>query len=136
MDKFNQVWYGAYDEARRFNVSEAVALRHAWATALIWYYYGYTESARPDILSGWRSRQKQRDLLLRWKQGDRAGITAKPASRSWHMRGQAIDVETNVAGFRAYEWFMKQFGMRSGRTFGDLGHFDYPLGPKPRPISV
>lgn len=134
-EQFNRIWWAAYREAQKFRLIEAVALRHAWATALLWWYYGYDEPARPDIVSGFRSPAKQRRLLSRWQAGDTRGLVAKPACRSWHTLGRAMDVESDVAGFGPYAFFLSEwFGMRDGRTFDDPGHFDLP-GPS-QPVNI
>lgn len=131
-EEFNRIWAAAYREARRVQVVDAVALRHAWATALMWWYFRFTESERPDIVSGYRSPGRQQALLIRWNAGDRAGIVSKPACRSWHTVGRAVDVEQDVRGFDAYAFFLREwFGMRDGRSFGDPGHFDFPGASQP-----
>jgi hypothetical protein len=135
-NRAENIWWAAYNEAQRFRLIEPIAIRHAWATLLLWYWWGYTEPDRPDIISGFRSPAKQAELLRRWQAGDRAGIIARPARRSWHMVGQALDVESNVRGFEDYAAIMRAYGLRDGRTFGDRGHFDYPVGPSPAPITV
>ena len=129
--EFNRIWWSAYREARRFRLIEAVALRHAWATALLWWWYSFDEPARPDIISGFRSPKKQLRLRLRWVRGDREGLVERPACRSWHMVGRALDVESDVRGFEEYGALLVRMGMRDGRTFEDPGHFDLPGPPQP-----
>lgn len=132
-ERFNRIWASAYREAWKFRVLEAVALRHAWATALLWLYYRFDESERPDIVSGFRSPARQQQLLTQWQSGDTRGLVAKPACSSWHTVGRAIDVENDVRGFRPYAFMLSEwFGMRDGRNFNDPGHFDLP-GPTPPP---
>ena len=130
-EKFNRIWWSAYREARRAALIEPVRLRHAWATALLWYWYDLDEPGRPDIISGFRSPRKQLMLRLRWDRGDREGLVERPACRSWHMVGRALDVESGVRGFQQYARIMRGFGMRDGRTFDDPGHFDLPGRPLP-----
>ena len=132
---FNDVWWGAYREAFRMGLIDPLAVRHAWATAYLWYWWGLDEPDRPDIISGYRDPFRQRELLQRWKRGDRAGLAGKPARRSWHTLGRAMDVETDVAGFRAYAYRMERMGVRWGAKFGDTPQFDLP-DPKQSPPDV
>ena len=125
-EQFNSIWWTAYDEAIRAGTIEPVAIRHAWATAYLWYFYGYDFPGRPDIISGYRAPFEQAELYRRWQRGDKEGLAGKPARRSWHTIGRAIDVETGVAGFPAYAYLMVQLGMRWGEKFGDRPHFDLP----------
>jgi len=135
--QFNDIWNVAFKEALRFDVVRAVALRHAWATALMWYWYGAGEPQRPDVISGYRSPARQAQLLQRWQSGHREGIRAKPACQSWHMVGRAIDVENNRPEWlEVYGALMVWLGMRWGRTFGDPNHFDYPGPNEPPNICV
>ena len=132
-EQFNRIFWGAYREAQRARVLDAVAYRHAYATAFLWWYYGLDEPERPDIISGYRSPARQRQLLTRWQSGDTRGLVAKPACKSWHTVGRAIDVESDVRGFRPYAFMLREwFGMRDGRNFSDPGHFDLP-GPTQPP---
>lgn len=111
---------------------DALALRHAYAMGVL-FWFGYREPARPDIVSGFRSPERQRQLLLRWQSGDRAGLVAKPACQSWHMVGKAIDVETDVVGFDFYTYLMERWDVRWGGRFQnpDPVHFDWPYGERP-----
>lgn len=97
------------------------------------YWFGYDERGRPDIVSGYRSPERQRQLLDRWEIGDRAGLVARPACQSWHMVGKAIDVETGVRGFDFYTFLMQEWGARWGGTFQyqDPVHFGWPYGERP-----
>ena len=131
-----KAFWGAYREAERHGVQDPLKTLHAYATAwLAWL--GYDEPARPDIISGYRSPVHQVALLKRWLEGDRVGIKYRPATRSWHMAGLAIDVETGVRGYPAYESIMRYLGARVGADWGDPGHFDTPIpGKEPPEIRV
>jgi hypothetical protein len=131
-EQFNRIFWSAYREAKRARVIDGVAYRHAYATALLWWYYRLDEPGRPDIVSGFRSPARQQQLLTQWQSGDTRGLVAKPACSSWHTVGRAIDVESDVRGFPAYAFFLERFGMRDGRNFSDPGHFDLP-GPTQPP---
>lgn len=107
------------------NYSSLPARAHAWATYWL-ARVGYGYPGRPDITSGYRSPSRQRILRRRWDRGDRAGLVARPACQSQHTIGNAIDVETDVAGFDAYAYLLTEYtGATDGRTFGDPGHFDW-----------
>lgn len=128
-----QVHRGALNEAEAhgLNRNGLPARAHAWATAMLrWYNYG--EPERPDIISGYRSPAEQARLRRRWERGDREGLVAPPACRSWHTVRRAIDVEDEVAGFRPYAWLLTEHtGARDGRSFDDPGHFDWPSSNRP-----
>ena len=129
-------YFPALREAQRNGLrsNERPAKAHAWATAIL-AGYGYNEPARPDIISGYRSPARQRKLLARWNAGDRAGLVARPAERSWHTVRRAIDVESDVFGFEPYAWLLTSYtGARDGRNFDDRGHFDWPTSSLPPSI--
>lgn len=120
-------YVAALNEAARNGISpqQAIARAHAYATAYL-AWRGFGEPARPDITSGRRSPQRQRELIERWDAGQRAGFIGAPARCSKHTVGAAIDVETRVAGFDLYRQVMRALGARDGTDFGDTGHFDDP----------
>jgi len=92
-----------------------------------------------DLVSGYRSPQRQRDLLARWERGDRQGLTSKPASRSWHTVGLAIDIQTASPSFEvAREILTRFFKCRWGGDFTvpSPGHFDLPSGTKPPDVRL
>ncbi len=82
------------------------------------------------IVSGLRSARYQRALQERWDAGHRRGLVSRPASRSWHMQGLAVDVMTNHPNFPAFRWLMLHWGNRWGGNFSsyDPVHFDRPTG--------
>lgn len=122
-----QAFFAAKNEARRngINPNRGIGLAHALATGYL-AFEGYDEPARPDITSGRRSVQRQRELIEMWDDGQRAGFIGQPARCSKHTAGAAIDVQTSVRGFSRYRQYMNAFGARDGANFGDLGHFDDP----------
>lgn len=97
-----------------------------------------TGRGAPKILSGLRSPDKQRDLYRRWQRND-PGVRFKPARQSWHLPSpesggsRAIDVDPNDPNLDAFRRVWTLFGGRSGHTFGDDNHFDWPVGPPPEP---
>lgn len=44
------------------------------------------------VVSGYRSPKRQAQLLASWNAGDRRGLVAKPAVRSAHSEGRAVDL--------------------------------------------
>lgn len=44
------------------------------------------------VVSGYRSPAHQQRLLARWMSGDRRGLVARPAARSAHTEGRAVDL--------------------------------------------
>lgn len=91
-----------------------------------------------SVVSGYRSPTRQAQLLARWNAGDRRGLVVKPAARSKHSEGLAVDLGFVWAGRtltvaetpRAYWQFLadllRPVGVRWGGTFSppDLNHFD------------
>jgi len=100
---------------------------------VLWWVWGFETSQRPDIVSGLRPPERQRQLLQAWNAGQRAGLRSKPACQSWHMNGKALDTDTGRDGFPAYVWLMKQWGVRWGGDFNSPSpnHFDMPTGTPP-----
>lgn len=80
------------------------------------------------IHSGFRDIDRQRELYQEWEAGQ---IANKPAQRSWHTEGRALDVS-----FGQYQAIFGQIagmlGIRWGGNFNraDPNHFDVP-GPNP-----
>jgi len=131
---FNQLFNTALREARSWGVLDQLGIRHAYATALMWWFYGATWNDRPDIISGYRSPAEQRQLLQRWNAGDHVGINAKPACQSWHTLGRALDVENNRREWlEVYGMLMEYLGARWGKSFGDVNHFDLPASNQEPP---
>jgi hypothetical protein len=98
----------------------------ASAALLVLYlhYYGLS----PVVTSGFRSPEKQQELLRRWESGD-PSIKYKPATNSKHMHtgwlgspaSLAIDISTSNAEMAAR--IAKAIGVRAGYDFGDPVHF-------------
>jgi hypothetical protein len=133
----------AWIEAQEWRLHPRAVRLHAWATAVL-AYYGFMEPGRPDIISGYRSPEEQRKLLRRWESGDREGLAARPAKRSWHMHegpngepaALAWDVEDHVNGYSMYEQQLRRIrNIKVGADFGDTGHFALPIGNLPPSIA-
>lgn len=137
MTELNNVYVSAVSEAARAGVQGYVVKAHAWATYVL-AYWGFDEPARPDITSGYRSPERQAQLLRQWERGDRWGLRAKPACRSYHTTGWAIDVQTGVEGWPWYHWLLVNYtSAQSGIGFGDEGHLDWrQFSPKPPDICA
>lgn len=87
----------------------------------------------PPIISGFRSLEDQAELNRRYQRGE---TTNKPARRSWHTEGLAIDVFTRWPKFNVFKDLWILLGGRWGGRFGlpDIPHFDFPVNairPKP-----
>ena len=150
MASINAALQGAEREAVREGLHPYPRRLHSWATAVL-AYYGYEEPGRPDIISGYRSPEKQGRMQRRWDRGDRAGLAARPATRSWHMHEDvdgnpaslAWDVETDVEGYTMYRQLMRHAGisaqldLKVGDEFSnpDPGHFAVPMGERPPSID-
>jgi D-alanyl-D-alanine dipeptidase len=50
------------------------------------------------IVSGYRSPARQAELRRAWDRGLRSGLVARPAVRSQHTRGRAVDVQLRHLG--------------------------------------
>lgn len=128
-----EAWAAAWFEGE----DAGLVRRATWIHAVATYWLariGFDFPARPDIISGFRSPERQAELLERWLAGDRQGIAARPACRSWHTVGRAWDVQTQVQGFQWYRYFCEYLGARWGGRFSspDVPHFDLP-GPEDPP---
>lgn len=83
------------------------------------------------ITSGYRDPVRQRELQARWDANDRTGLVARPATRSWHMQGLAVDVSTMSDNFDLFRELIESVpNVRWGGRFKrpDKVHFDYPVG--------
>lgn len=129
MEDIRRAYRGGWREAKHHGLIDEAAHAHAWATAVL-AYWGFDEPARPDIVSGFRSPDRQRAMLTRWNNGDRWGLAAKPACSSWHMVGRAWDVERHVEAFPWYRFLLESYfpDVRWGGRFSspDPVHFDLP----------
>ena len=73
----------------------------------------------PIIEDGFRTTTEQEDRRKRYP------IAAK---LSWHEVGRAIDFSVHDPNFAAIEAAFTAAGFRDGRSFNDVGHFDYAGG--------
>lgn len=95
----------------------------AYATLTWWgEHYGIPT---PEIVSGKRDAEYQKELRARWDRGDRAGLVVRPALDSHHTRGEAFDLR-RVAGLATLGWLAPHAGLRWGGNFKepDPVHFD------------
>lgn len=91
-----------------------------------------------QVVSGFRSSAHQAQLMARWNAGDRRGIASRPAARSKHSEGLAVDLgfvwigrgltvaETPRAYWEFLADLLRPVGVRWGGTFTppDMNHFD------------
>lgn len=122
--KYVGSWVSYYELA--WEIRQPMALRAGLACAVM-ASYGIKP---PTVTSGYRPPEYQKELQARWDAGNREGLSSRPATRSWHMEGLAIDFQT---GGRYWGWFihtMKQLGCRYGGDFRNPSpnHFDFPIG--------
>jgi hypothetical protein len=86
----------------------------------------------PTIVSGFRSIEKQRCLRVNWDAGRQVNFecsmpVARPATRSFHTGGLAVDVRVRDPGYAMFKrlWMMMPGAVWGGPT--DPGHFHYKL---------
>ena len=91
----------------------------------------------PRIVSGFRSPERQRQLIAKWDSGERGGLITKPSRRSWHMQHRAIDVQTDGPGFKIFQHWMEVFGVEWGGRWRkpDPVHFQWTRGGKQEDID-
>ena len=103
-----------------------LAIRHQ-VIVTIMLCMGYSS---PRITSGFRSLQKQRNLIEQWDAGNKGGLRGRPASYSWHTVGRAIDLAFAHAAERdVYNMMAAAVGMRVEPS---PGHYDLPGEPQPQ----
>lgn len=61
--------------------------------ATLWAYL-WSYGLNPQITSGLRTKEKQKELMRRYKQGD-SSVVYPPSPTSKHLHGLAIDISTN-----------------------------------------
>lgn len=115
---------------QQWQLSELMAQKTAYLLLYLSYYrIPFT------ITSGYRSLEKQKELIRLWNSGVRKGFKGKPATNSPHVRhdwlgrpaSDAIDIHIN-SGYDVADYFARQLGLRVGSDFRDPGHYD--LGQK------
>lgn len=97
-------------------------LYHAFA-----YWSIYYNLPIPEIISGYRSPDKQASLRRRWDAGDRRGLAVRPARNSLHSARMAFDLKANPYS-SWYGSIAAHYGYGWGGDFrgvSDSGHFFY-----------
>lgn len=84
---------------------------------LLLYIYGF----KPQITSGYRSPEKQKELYNRWLAGDKTIHSPAKPGTSPHERRAALDIWCTDAKNAA--WIAHQIGLKTGYEFGDYVHF-------------
>jgi len=88
------------------------------------------------VYSGQRDYAEQWDLRIKYLQG---GSRAASPGGSWHNFGRAIDVipvdfsgrpiwQIEAQTWRSIDAIAAKYGLKSGASFGDPGHFKYQAG--------
>lgn len=83
------------------------------------------EGIEVRLTSGYRSIEKQKELIRRWERGE-PGIfkPAKPGA-SFHNYGFAVDIRTSPPeALQRVGEIAEEFGLRWGGRFGDPVHID------------
>lgn len=89
----------------------------AAALYILLYLYGFN----PQITSGYRSTEKQKELYNRWLAGDKSVHTPARPGTSKHESGTAVDIVCTDAKNAAY--VAHQIGLQTGIEYGDPVHF-------------
>lgn len=86
----------------------------------------YYNLPTPAIISGKRTRARNRELQRQWDSGNRAGLVVRPADDSAHLRGEAWDVDRSSPGLAGMAALAQYAGVRWGGYFRnpDQNHFD------------
>lgn len=100
-----------------------IAAQAAVSFATLWLYL-YWYGLNPQITSGRRSAEYQKQLRDRWDRGDRAGLAVRPALVSTHTQGIGIDISTSDPALAAR--IAQYLNIRAGYNFRtpDPVHFD------------
>ncbi len=77
------------------------------------------EGIVPEIEDGFRTTGEQADRKKKYPIA---------ANLSWHEVGRAIDINRHDPNFAAIESAFTAAGFRDGKSFNDLGHFDFAGG--------
>ena len=89
-------------------------------------YFGVHLGAH--IESAWRSYEYNKRLQERWDQGEREGLTVRPADSSLHSTGDAVDLSFASTKFtEAFrDWWVHVENNRWGGSFlpRDPNHYD------------
>lgn len=131
-EQFNNRFTRTYWRLISETLSPDIAYGYAGIDAYLW---ASTGQGAPRIISGFRSLSRQRQLAERWFSGNRVGLVAKPARRSWHTLGRALDLDRSDPNYNTFiSWWKQWYGpaLRVGETFGDPGHADVPGPESPR----
>jgi hypothetical protein len=132
------------DSARQYLITEW-GLNENFAkkiALLLAYLYSYGLS--PRISSGFRDPVKQRQMQAAWDSGNRAGLRARPATNSLHIKtgflgkpaSEAIDITSSNPYYAAL--IAKQLGIRPGYFFKtpDVVHFDSGSGAEEKDTTL
>lgn len=104
----------------------AILLDDDFAAALEDVFAAATEEGiEVRLTSGYRSVEKQKDLLRRWKRGEPGIFKPAAPGQSYHNWGLAVDIRTSPPdALRRVGEIAEDFGLRWGGRFGDPVHLD------------
>tara|TARA_Y100000310_G_C20609430_1_gene777233 strand:+ start:1113 stop:1499 length:387 start_codon:yes stop_codon:yes gene_type:complete len=81
------------------------------------------------IISGYRSREFNKELQDAWDQGWRDGLDVRPADNSFHLTGDAVDllIPNETLLKQLVKWWEARGGKWGGRWIpSDPNHFQLP----------
>jgi hypothetical protein len=89
--------------------------------------YAKREGLKIEFISGYRSKEYQKELQKKWDRGERTGLKVRPADDSAHTRGNAFDLSADaIALYKIGEFVVRNgLGRWGGQFFPvDINHFD------------
>ena len=88
------------------------------------------------VTSAFRSRTKQRQMRANWDKGERAGLKARPAKKSAHSGGIALDFNISAIGLTKANYKQKGDLIKELTEFGKEYGFEYGAHFKNNPDLV
>ena len=115
-------WLKPYIDAWKKQIASAwsVNAEMAYKGAILFlllHLYGY----KPQITSGYRSIEKQKELYDRWLAGDKTIHTPALPGTSPHQKKIALDIWCTDP--KSAAWIAHQIGLKTGFEFNDPVHF-------------
>jgi hypothetical protein len=113
---------GSTKESVRYGLSEG-----AWELLILLRDFALRNNLpAPEVISGYRSVERQEELQKQWDQGNRIGLKVRPANDSAHTRGNAFDLGNDKMTLYYFGQETAALGGRWGGNFlrRDPNHFD------------